>query len=135
MSWTDVDLIHISTEVEPLPEQTFHFKLVGAKQNPFDPNKIDFTAEVTDGEFARRKAFGSYPDPVKQPWAPKALKRLVDALKVPMEEGETHDPIAYLNRAASVGATFTSAIKNRTYTNATTGEAKTKSEVDIAKVS
>jgi|SRR5581483_26784 len=127
MGWTEVSLKDISPNVEILPEKEFTLKLTGAKYG--NNGRINLTAQVVDdGEFTGRKAYFDYPDPDSQPWALHALKRLEIALGVDQEEGE--DIVQYLNRAANLGAKFSSNFKHRKYTPPG-GEEKTKSELNI----
>ncbi len=128
MGWQEIDLTTVSPVLEPLPAREFEFQLLpGAKGSDFDPNRIEVSAAVTEGEFAGRKVFFSYPDPAKQDWSPRVLARLIQALGVEAMPGES--PVIYLNRAAASNARFGSKIRHRKVQ--TEGGEVTKAELDI----
>lgn len=110
MTWANVDLVNINPNLELIPAKNYVFELLpGAKYDDRDPGRITANAAiVNDGEFTGRRIFFSYPDPAVKEWAPKALKRLEQALGEDAQEGE--DPVAYLNRAA--GSRFGAEVKH-----------------------
>lgn len=130
MSWGDVDLSTVATDLEVLPESILNFVVVSAKPNKFDAEKVDVLAKVFDGELKGRTTFFSYPDPAKQDWSPGVFARLAKSMGIPIEKGE--QPVAYINRAASAGGKFTAPIKHRLVE--VDGLETTKSEVNIMKV-
>lgn len=130
MSWGEIDLSTVPTDLEVLPEATLNFVVVSAKNNKFDPEKVDVLAKVYDGEFKGRTTFFSYPDPAKQDWSPGVFARLAKSLGIPIEKGES--PVAYIGRAASLGGKFTAPVKHRLVES--DGLPVTKSEVNIMKV-
>lgn len=130
MSWGDVDLSTVATDLEVLPESILNFVVVSAKPNKFDAEKVDVLAKVFDGELKGRTTFFSYPDPAKQDWSPGVFARLAKSMGIPIEKGEM--PVAYINRAASAGGKFTAPIKHRLVE--VDGLETTKSEVNIMKV-
>lgn len=130
MSWGDIDLSTVPSDLEILPEATLNFVVTGGKNNRFDPEKIDVFAKVFDGDFKGRGTIFSYPDPAKQDWSPGVFARLAASMKIPIEKGET--PVAYLARAASAGGKFTAPVKHREVE--VDGLPVTKSEVNIMKV-
>jgi hypothetical protein len=110
MSWTDVDLTSVSTTLEPVGEGAYTFQLLpGAKFSENDPNRIEATAAITDGEFAGRRLFFSYPNPAEYDWSPRVVKRMLNALGVDAVAGE--NPVQALNRAA--GLRFTANVSHR----------------------
>lgn len=132
MSWQDVNLLQVSTSLEPLPEQTFKFQVLGASKGKFDEDEIQVKAAVADGEFTGRLQYVRYPSPAKFDWSPRVLKRLVQAIGIPLEDSEAHDPVAYFNRVAgdANGAFFMAPMKARNKTDAN-GNTVPVSEVDI----
>lgn len=136
MSWNEVNLVGVSTEMETLPEgvpYTFAL-LAGAKYGQWDPNKIELGAKVVDGEYAGRVVYFSYGNPEKAPSMVQALKRLEIALvadEAPaIAEGE--DPVTYLNNPEVVGKRFVAPLKHRSYEK--DGETVTKADVSVFKV-
>jgi hypothetical protein len=110
-AWQSIDLSKVNPNLEIVPAGTYTFSLSGAKYGFNDPNRIEATATiVSEGEFAGRKLFFSYPDPSrpKCDWSPKALKRLMQAIGEDPTEGE--DPVAYLNRIA--GSHFNASVRH-----------------------
>lgn len=136
MSWTDVNLLEVSTSLEPLPEQTFKFQVLGASKGKFDEEEIQVKAAVAEGEFTGRIQYVRYPSPARFDWSPRVLKRLVQAIGVPLENSEAHDPVAYFNRIAGDpnGAFFLAPMKHRSKTDKD-GNTVPVSEVDIFKTS
>ena len=127
MGWNDVDLKNVSPTIEPVAEGNYTLQLLpGAKFSEQDSQKIEASAAITDGEFAGRKLFFTYPDPAKFDWSPRVFKRLVNSLGVDMTEGE--GPTEYLNRAA--GQRFAGPVRHRKYT-AQDGTEVTKAELVI----
>jgi hypothetical protein len=126
--WTDVNLADISTSITPVAEGEYTFEVAaGAKFSDFDANRLEACATITDGEFAGRKLFFSYPDPNKQDWSPRVFKRLVESLGMDIEAGES--PVQYLNRAA--GLRFAAPVKYRKNEDPS---APVKVDLDIFKI-
>lgn len=136
MSWTEIDIVNVSTEMALLPEGEYVFALLaGAKYSQFDKQKIELGAKVVEGEYTGRVQYFSYGDPDKAPAMLGAFKRLEIALTkstgVAATTGE--DPVEYLNNPEVVGGKFIAPIKHRTYQNKE-GETVTKSDVAVFKV-
>ena len=113
MAWTEVDLATVNPNLEPIGEGEYTLQLLGANYDERDSQRINVRASiVSDGEYTGRKVFFSYPDPMKQEWSPRVLKRLEQAIGVDATPGE--DPVGFLNRAQ--GARFATQIKHRRYT-------------------
>lgn len=133
MSWNDVDLKSVSVTLEPVAIGDYVFQLnAGTKRSDNDPDKIECSATVAEGQFAGRRIYFSYPSPQRFDWAPRVLKRLVMALGVDANEGE--HPVDLLNRAVSElggNARFMAPVKD-----GKTSEAypTPKRELDIFKV-
>lgn len=135
MSWTDIDLTGVSTDLAMIPEGEYVFALLpGSKYNQFDTQKIEVGAKVVEGEYAGRVQYFSYGDPAKSPAMEGAFKRLKVALfkntGVEIDKGE--DPIVYLNNPEVVGAKFVANVTHRTFTNKE-GESQTKSDIAVFK--
>lgn len=112
MSWADIDLSTISTAITPVAENPdgYIFELLpGAKTSDYDPNKIEAQAAIVEGEFAGRKLYFSFPDPAKQEWSPRILRRFLESLGLDPEAGET--PVQALNRGAALR--FKAPVKHR----------------------
>jgi hypothetical protein len=143
MSWTDVDLTGVSTDMELIPEGTYEFALLpGAKYGQWNPAKIELGAKIVSGEYAGRVQYFSYGDPEKVPSMLVAFKRLEEALAkntgVSITEGE--DPVTYLNNPDVVGGKFIAPIRHRTYEKKGEVDAQgnpvleSKSDVSVYKV-
>lgn len=130
MSWGDIDLSTVATDLEVLPEAILNFAVVSAKPNKFDAEKVDVLAKVYDGELKGRTTFFSYPDPARFDWSAGVFARLGASMGIPFEKGE--QPVAYINRAATLGGKFTAPVKHRKVE--VDGLETTKSEVNIMKV-
>lgn len=117
MSWTEVDLQGVSTEMENLPEGNYVFAILpGAKYGQWDPQRIELGAKVVEGEYSGRVQYFSYGNPEKAPSMVQAFKRLEVALvkdgAPAIETGQ--DPVAYLNSDDVVSKRFVGPIKYRT---------------------
>ena len=136
MGWNEVNLAGISDEMELLPDGQYVFALLaGAKFNQWDANKIDVAAKVSEGEFAGRVQYFSYPDPTKQDWSPQALKKLSKCLVAdgaPSIE-ENQDPVAYLNQDDVVGKRFIAPVARREY-ESQDGEKKSRLDIKLFKI-
>lgn len=131
MSWNDVSLADVNITVEPIAVNEYVFQLnPGAKLR--DNGSIELNATITDGEFAGRRVYFTYPDPSKFDWSPRVLKRLAVALGVDPNEGE--HPVEYFNRTTTelgAAARFMAPIKD----GKTSPEYPTpRRELDIFKV-
>lgn len=134
MSWNEIDLQGVSTEMELIPEGKYVFALLaGAKYSQWNPNKIEVGAKIVEGDFSGRVVYFSYGDPEKVPAMVGAFKRLESALAkntgVGIETGQ--DPVEYLNLVAN--GQFIGEIKHRTYKN-TEGVDQTKADLAVFKV-
>lgn len=137
MAWATFNISEISLAPDIIAPGEYTFQLLGAKYSERDPSRLEVTAAiVSEGDFAGRKMFFSYPDPSginprtgkKQDWSAKAFKQLEQALGVDMADGE--DAAAYLNRAS--GSRFEAPVTVREY-ETEAGQQK-KSDVSIFKV-
>jgi hypothetical protein len=131
-SWMDVDLTTVPADNEVLPEgRKFVFELLeGAKPASFDPDRINFSAKVVDGEFAGRVVYASYPNPEKVgQWVKGVFIRMTHALGEPIGDGE--HPVDYLNRMA--GHHFVAPVKHRQVQQ--DGVDTIKGEINIGNVS
>jgi hypothetical protein len=118
MSWIDIDLAGVSTDMATVPEGDYVFSLLpGAKVNKWDPNKLEVGAKITEGDYTGRVLYFSYGDPDKTPSMIGALKRLEIALSKntgrAIQEGEK--PLEYLNDPDVVGGLFVAPVKHREY--------------------
>jgi len=105
MSWENLDLKAIPTGFELLPKGSYVFSILpGARRNDKDPERVDFTLAVAEGEFAGKRIFASFPNPDEYTWSPTTFARLVEALGVEVEPTETgtEGVVAYLNRVANL---------------------------------
>lgn len=104
MSW-NIKWAEVSTQDAIIPVGTYTLELApGSKFNEQGALKASATI-VNDGEFTGKRVFFSYPNPEGSSsegksfaWSKTAFKRLIAALGVEPEDGESED--AYLNRAA-----------------------------------
>ena len=113
MPFVDVTLADVKLDKpSPVPVGTYVFQLQpGAeyRTNPFNNiEELNVRFDVTDGDYAGRPNFVSYPDPTattakgkSMAWSAQALKKLEIALGVDSLPGE--DPKTYLNRVATSG--------------------------------
>lgn len=136
MSWTEVDLAGVSTEMERVPEGEYVMSLLtGAKFNKWQPNKIEVGAKIIEGEYAGRVQYFTYGDPEKTPSMLQAMKRLEQALAKStgreIQPGE--DILSYLNDPEVVGGKFVATIKHREYTDKE-GQQQVKADVSLFKV-
>ena len=137
MSWTDVDLTGVSTEMETIPEGSYAFALLpGAKYNQWQPGKVEVGAKITEGDYAGRVCYFSYGDPDKVPSMVQAFKRLEVALVTDgapaAEAGE--DPVTYLNNPEVVGKRFLGPVRHRLLPAKDDLPAQTKVDVAVFKV-
>lgn len=130
MSWEDIDLTSVSTDNDLLPEgQDYVWELLpGAKFSRLDLERVEAAAKVASGEFSGRVKYFSYPDPKKQSWSAGVFVRMVQSLKIPLEDGE--GPVDYLNRVA--GNHFIAPVKHRQISYE--GADSTKDEIKITNV-
>ena len=114
MSWENIKLSDVSTQLELIPAGVYTFELSpGAKFDEKGNLRVSATI-VNDGEFTGKRVFFSYPDPESisaktgkvNNWSATALKRFTEALGADYQDGELPD--ALLNRVA--GAHFQTAI-------------------------
>lgn len=108
MSWNDVDLSTVTTTIEPLALGDYVFELLPGTALSGDGKRIECSASVTEGPFAGRRVYFSFPDPTQFDWAPRVLKRFITyALGEDTPEG-TH-PVQVL--ASASGKRFSGEIK------------------------
>ena len=136
MSWTETDLVGLSTDMELLPEGTYVFELLpGSKKGQWDPEKIEVGVKVVEGDYAGRVVYFSYNNPEKSPAMYGAFKRLEIALSkdtgVSIVEGQ--HPVDYLNDPTVIGGKFIAPLTHREYVN-NEGETQRKTNVGIFKV-
>ena len=112
---------------KPLPEGAYTFAVLGAKLNDRDPNRLDVTLAVTEGDQRGRRVFLDYPDPNRFAWVTKTIKLLEKAMGIDALPGE--NALTFLNRAASEGAKITAPVQHRQYT-ANDGTEKTAVEIN-----
>lgn len=113
MGWEQVSLADTKIEKPaPVPIGTYVFTLqpgAAYRINPYNNvQELNVRFDVTEGEFAGRPVFVSYPDPTAldgkgkpMAWSSQALKKLEIVLGVDALPGE--DSAAYLNRVALNG--------------------------------
>lgn len=102
------------------------------RENPYNKvQELNLRFDVTDGEFAGRPVFVSYPDPTAlnkegkpMSWSAQALKKLEVALGTDGLPGE--DPVTYFNRVALNHHSRVTAdiLPGKSYKDKTTGEQK-----------
>lgn len=134
MSWQELDLSGVSTDMELIPEGEFVFSLLnGAKYSQWNPNKIEAAAKVDEGEYKGRVTYFSYGDPEKVPAMAGALKRLERAIfkNTGAEIASGQDPVEFLNDNA--GAKFIGTVYHREFENKD-GEKQRKAEIKVFKV-
>lgn len=103
--WSSINISDVPTGMELLPAGEYTFQVLpGAKFSDNDPGRVEASLAVAGGEHTGRRVFISYPDPAKKEWSPSVFKRLVEALGLDIETGES--PTAYLNRAAGLRVVF-----------------------------
>jgi hypothetical protein len=133
MGWETVSLA--DTQIEKpaaVPAGTYVFTLqpgASYRQNPYNNvQELNVRFDVTEGEFAGRPVFVSYPDPTAlnregkpMSWSAQALKKLEISLGQDALPGE--DTAAYLNRIATNGNARVVAplLPGKTYTDKKTG--------------
>jgi hypothetical protein len=133
MGWEQISLADVSIEKpQPVPAGTYVFTLqpgASYRQNPYNGvAELNVRFDVSEGEFAGRPVFVSYPDPTAlnkegkpMTWSAQALKKLEISLGQDALPGE--DTAAYLNRIATNGNARVVAplLPGKTYTDKKTG--------------
>jgi hypothetical protein len=147
MGWETVQLADVKVEKpQAVPAGRYVFTLqpgAAYRQNPYNNiQELNVRFDVTEGEFAGRPIFVSYPDPTAiakdkvdpvtgvvtpgkpMTWSAQALKKLELALGQDSLPGE--DTAAYLNRVALNGNARITAplLAGKFYTDKKTGEKK-----------
>jgi hypothetical protein len=115
MGW-NVRWDEVSGQDPIIPEGRYTLQLVpGAKFTEQGSLKVSASV-ISDGEFNGKRVFFSYPNPEGTSaagksfgWSKTAFKRLISAIGVDPEEGESEDQ--YLNRVA--GSNFRGQIRHR----------------------
>jgi hypothetical protein len=135
MPWEQVALADIKIDKPtPVPAGSYIFTLqpgASYRTNPYNGvQELNVRFDVSEGEFAGRPVFVSYPDPTAiatssgkpMTWSAQALKKLEISLGVDSLPGE--DTAAYLNRVALAGNARITAplLPGKTYTDKKTGE-------------
>lgn len=132
-SWRDLNLneVDIDSRSEAssqprteLPAGNYTFKLVGAKQNPFEAGTTDIDLVVVSGPQSKRHLFAKLPAPHITKYAAQWAAILVKRLGGSQMPGE--DLIETLNRIAPTANAFTADVAEDTYTSKKTGELVTK---------
>jgi hypothetical protein len=137
MSWTEVDLAGVSSEMERIPEGSYVWALLpGTKFSKFDKDKIELGAKIVDGEYNGRVIYFSYGSPEKAPSMVQALKRLEEAL---VKDGapaiaEGQDKIEYFNDAEVVGKRFIAPVKHRSFVKNGDTEPTVKEDISVFKL-
>lgn len=146
MGFTEVVLADIELEKKDfsIPAGTYTFSLLpGAeyRTNKFTGiEELNLSFAVTDGDYAGRRVFQSYPDPTAiakksgkpMTWSQQALKKLQVVIGIDPNPGET--PADYFNRAALTGnARFTGVMAPGNYIP--DGATEPKIEFNIFQVS
>jgi hypothetical protein len=137
MSWQEIDLTGVSTDMEMVPEGMYVFSLLaGAKPGKFDPEKIELGAKIAEGEYAGRVVYFSYGNPDKVPAMIGAFKRLEIALArstgVSIQEGE--QPVSYLNNEQVVNGKFLGTVRHRVRPATEDREAQNLTDMNVFKV-
>jgi hypothetical protein len=135
MGWEQVDFTNLDTSPQPIPTGEYTVAIQGAAYNDRDPNRIDVTGVILEGDSAGRKLFFNYPDPQvpKTAWSQKAFKILLSSLGAESLPGE--DAVELLNRTVQTGdgRVSLSVVTGRTYTNQA-GVEKTATDVQLYSV-
>ena len=133
MGWETVSLADTKIEKPaPVPAGNYIFTLqpgASYRQNPYNNiTELNVRFDVSEGDFAGRPVFVSYPDPTAvnkegkpMTWSAQALKKLEISLGQDALPGE--DTAAYLNRIALNGNARITAplLPGKTYTDKKTG--------------
>jgi hypothetical protein len=120
-SWADLNLNEVVTEREEgttqtrseLPAGNYKFKLVGAKQNPFESGTTDIDLVVVEGPNAKRHLFAKLPAPNVTKYAAQWAAILVKRLGGSQLPGE--DLITLLNRIAPTASPITADVVEDSY--------------------
>jgi hypothetical protein len=130
-SWADLNLNDVVTEragedttKTELPAGNYKFKLVGAKQNPFEPATTDIDLVVVEGPHSKRHLFARLPGPSVTKYAAQWAAILVKRLGGSQLPGE--DLITLLNRIAPTASAITADVSDDTYFSTTKGANVTK---------
>ena len=138
MGWENVVLADTKMDKPPaVPAGNYVFTLqpgASYRENPYNKvQELNVRFDVTEGEFAGRPVFVSYPDPTAlnkkgepMTWSAQALKKLEISLGQDALPGE--DTAAYLNRIALNGNARITAplLPGKTYTDKKTGQERTE---------
>jgi hypothetical protein len=137
MSWEQVTLADTKVDKPaPVPTGTYVFTLqpgASYRTNPYNGvEELNVRFDVTEGEFAGRPVFVSYPDPTAlnaagkpMSWSAQALKKLEIAIGKDALPGE--GTAAYLNRVALEGARVVAPLlPGKTYIDKKTGLERTE---------
>jgi hypothetical protein len=138
MGWEQVTLYDVKLDKPPaVPAGSYVFTLqpgASYRQNPYNGiQELNVRFDVTEGEFAGRPVFVSYPDPSAidgkgkpMTWSTQALKVLEISLGVDSLPGE--DTAAYLNRVALNGNARITAplLVGKNYIDKKTGQERTE---------
>lgn len=131
-SWADLNLNEVVTErsdSEPrekteLPAGNYKFKLVGAKQNPFEAATTDIDFVVVEGPHSKRHLFARMPGPAVTKYAEQWAAILVKRLGGSQLPGE--DLITLLNRIAPTANAISADVIDDTYFSTAKGVNVTK---------
>lgn len=122
-SWSDLNLneVNIDERAEggsggtrsELPAGNYKFKLVSAKENPYEAGGTDIDFVVVEGPQARRHLFAKLPAPHVTKYAPQWAAILVKRLGGEQMPGE--DLITLLNRIAPTANAITADVIDETF--------------------
>jgi hypothetical protein len=116
MSW-NVKWSDVSAQDAIVPEGKYTLELAPGAHFQENGGLKTSASVISENEFNGKRVFFSYPNPEGTSsagksfaWSKTAFKRLISAIGVDPEEGESED--SYLNRVA--GSRFTGQIRHRT---------------------
>lgn len=120
-SWADLNLNEVVTEREDssslprteLPAGNYKFKLVSAKQNPYETGTTDIDLVVIEGPQTKRHLFARLPAPNVTKYAAQWAAILVKRLGGSQLPGE--DLITLLNRIAPTANAITADVAEDSY--------------------
>ena len=133
LSWSDLNLNNLieersaeatSQKRSELPAGNYKFKLVSAKDSPYQPGTTDLDLVVVDGPQSRRHLFATIPAPHITKYAAQFAGVLIKALGGTAQPGETL--VQFLNRIAPTASSFTADVADDTWVDKVTNETRSK---------
>jgi hypothetical protein len=129
LSWASLNLNEVdlgnsnsATRTE-VPAGNYKFRLLGAKDSPFQQGATDIDLVISEGPQQKRHVFASLPTLDKGPWVAQAAAILVKSLGGSKNVGE--NLVDCLNRLAQNGAgAITADVEENHYNDRQTGEPK-----------